>query len=158
MSAPTLEPPTTATERAVTEPAPEKSPVRARASRGVCLVAALILTAIAVYDVKAHVPANVFALPGSDETASIANSLAPQGWGFFTRSAREEAMRVYPVHDGALGDNLQPANAEPGNVFGFDRGSRSQGTETGLLNGAIPAEAWVACEGGRAGCLSEALT
>src|SRR5699024_11032114 len=158
MSAPTLEPPITATGHADTAPASEDSPMRARASRGVCLVAALILTAIGVYDVKAHVPANVFAIPGSGETVSIANSLAPQGWAFFTRSPREEALRVYPVRDGALGEHVQPANAEPSNAFGFDRGSRSQGTEIGLLNAAVPASAWVACEGDRAGCLGEALT
>lgn len=155
MSAPTLE--SSAGGRAAPEPAPASVPVRARASRRACLVITLVLLVVGLYDVKAHVPANILALPGRAASVEVMNSLLPQGWAFFTRSPREAGLRVYPVRDGALGGHAQPANAEPGNLFGLDRDSRSQGTEIGLLNAAVPDEAWVACEGPRDVCLPAAL-
>ena len=128
-----------------------------RASRIACLVTAVVLAVLAIYDVKVHVPANIFEPPGAQSSVNVMNSFLPQGWAFFTKSPRDEGLRVYSVSDGSLGDHVQPANAEPGNAFGFDRGSRSQGTEMGMLNAAVPDETWVSCEGPRQACLADAL-
>lgn len=130
---------------------------RVAVPRVVVLACAAVLGVIGVYDVKAHVPANILDLPGSEQLEPVLSATLPQGWAFFTRSPREENLRVYPVTDDGLDPHVQTAYAEPGNVFGLDRAVRAQGTESALVQTGVPADSWVGCDGPRADCLDQAL-
>lgn len=94
------------------------------------------LLLVAVYAVHAVVPANPLALPG--ENRQVARALLPQGWGFFTRSAQEADPRVMKLADGRWLPLSFPPPSHLG-VKAFDRGTRAQGVEVGLLFGAITA-------------------
>jgi antimicrobial peptide system SdpA family protein len=73
--------------------------------------------------------------------------LIPQGWKFFTRSAREEFVGVF-VKDsqGKWQSGLAEANASPANLFGLNRKSRAQGIEIGMLTVCIKKDQWTDCK------------
>lgn len=120
------------------------------------LVCAAVMALVGVYDIRAHVPANILDLPGQEQVSPALGATLPQGWAFFTRSPREENLRVYPVTADGLGPHVQSAYAEPGNAFGMDRAVRAQGTESALIQLSLPPETWIECEGPRTECLDQA--
>lgn len=125
-------------------------------SRPAAVLVAGLLAVVAVYDADVHAPSNVLDLPASDAVAPVLSSTLPQGWGFFTRSPREESLRVYPLGDEDGATPVQGALAEPRHVFGLDRGVRAQGTEMALVNAEVPGTLWQDCDEARAICLGRA--
>lgn len=144
---------------AVAAPPGDSGPARPRVlvPRVMLLLWAAALVLVGVYDIKVHAPANILELPGSDQVQPVLTSTLPQGWAFFTRSPREDNLRVYPVTSDGLGTHVQSPYAEPGNAFGLDRAVRAQGTESALVQYAVPMSSWVDCDGPRADCLEQAL-
>lgn len=101
---------------------------------------------IATYAVHVHWPYNVIALPFERPIASAVNSILPQGWAFFTRSPREEAILVFrKVGDQQWQDTDIGPNAEPSNFFGADRRARAQGLERGIITSSVPDDSWRKC-------------
>lgn len=84
----------------------------------------------------------------------VIRSLSPQGWAFFTKSPRSEAFVVYQ----RAGETVERATStplsQPGNLFGFDRSPRREGTEYAALVAEMTSSDWVACDGGLVNCLS----
>ncbi len=70
-----------------------------------------------------------------------------QGWGFFTRDAREDIVRTarfergrWVVHEGNL-------TSSSGNLFGLSRRSRNFDQDLAVLLESLPADArWLPCE------------
>ncbi|MEH6681692.1 MAG: SdpA family antimicrobial peptide system protein [Sediminicola sp.] len=68
--------------------------------------------------------------------------LTPQGWGFFTRSPREEQLYVYRVENGDYTQFLD-VNFSAQNVFGFSRKNRIMLNEIVALTQKLDDSLWV---------------
>ncbi|MFF2375180.1 SdpA family antimicrobial peptide system protein [Streptomyces xiamenensis] len=110
-----------------------------------------------LYVAQAHLPGNVITLPGQHTVTPAVRSIAPQGWGFFTKSPREIELQPYVLRDGAWVNASLAPHGEPRHWLGFDRRSRSQGIEMALLINEAPGLTWTDCERGTlTGCLASA--
>lgn len=124
--------------------------------RSVLAIAAVWSVAI-LYVAQVHVPKNVLSLPGQKQARSTVANVAPQGWAFFTKSARD--VEVLPYRRTANGTWTSLAltpHSSPHNAFGLDRASRSQGIEISLLLNLAEKKEWQECEAGLADCLAAA--
>ncbi|QES46503.1 SdpA family antimicrobial peptide system protein [Streptomyces venezuelae] len=112
---------------------------------------------VALYVAQVHVPRNVVTLPGQHTVAPLANSVAAQGWAFFTKSPRDAALIPYTERAGGWRNELLAPHSEPQNAFGLDRRSRSQGIEIAMLSLEAPKEAkWKECSSDLPACLASA--
>jgi antimicrobial peptide system SdpA family protein len=86
-------------------------------------------------------------------------TVAPQGWKFFTKDPQEPYLRVFTQTAenkwtlASLG-----ANAEPHNLLGVSRAPRARGVEFGLLVYQLPESAWRECDKDPLLCLDETQT
>jgi antimicrobial peptide system SdpA family protein len=97
------------------------------------------------YSIHQGMPFNPVNLPLAK--ALRVKFLLPQGWKFFTRSAREEFIKVFAKDSqGHWQSALAEANASPGNLFGLNRKSRAQGIEIGMFTTPILKEKWADCK------------
>jgi len=94
------------------------------------------------------------ALPSNpmDEMKSLTLlKVFPQGWGFFSKSPREESIMI-------LNSSYDLATVWPNNSFenllGVKRFGRTQGIEMGLLYSQIPENMWTACESDLKNCVA----
>lgn len=71
-------------------------------------------------------------------------AIIPEGWGFFTRDAREPRTLIYKKKDDEL-VLINDSGASPKYLFGLSRKTRRQNIELGQLVGQIPDSIWVAC-------------
>lgn len=76
----------------------------------------------------------------------LINELSPQGWGFFTKSPREEMTDMYRVENGKAYKCLFE-NAHYTNLFGLSRKARKLGMEVAIIEEEIPDSSWVKTEG-----------
>ncbi|MCK8681326.1 SdpA family antimicrobial peptide system protein [Streptomyces lichenis] len=106
---------------------------RIRVPGGWIAMVAGIWALVALYVAQAFLPKNVIHLPGQEKTHDIAFVIAPQGWAFFTKSAKDSEYVPFRRQDGAWGDVRLGPHARASNAFGLDRASRSQGIEGALL-------------------------
>lgn len=115
------------------------------------LLLMLAWAVVVAYCVYPALPYNSIHLPGARAAGTLV--LAPQGWAFFTRDAREEKQFVY----GSSGDGWRPLLLVPHarfrNVLGLNRKSRAQGAELALLLHGAEMDAWQRCEGAALTCL-----
>lgn len=81
---------------------------------------------------------------------SYVAGLVPEGWNFFTRSAREPVMRAFQWKQGEWKD-LGGRNSS--HWFGITKEARIVSMDLQYLTGEISAEAWRACEVTTAACL-----
>ncbi|MFI7443457.1 SdpA family antimicrobial peptide system protein [Nonomuraea indica] len=113
------------------------------------LVLGLAWSAVAGYVVLGQLPSAALQLPGQRSAAEHARVVAPQGWAFFTRSAREHREIVWRRSpSGGWEPALLGPHAEARNLWGFDRRSRAQAVDLGILLGAVPAGEWSSCDTG----------
>ncbi|MFI9841256.1 SdpA family antimicrobial peptide system protein [Nonomuraea sp. NPDC051941] len=101
------------------------------------------------YTVIGQLPTTAVELPAQRSVTDQARLIAPQGWAFFTKSAR--TPRELAWRRGADG-TWQPAllgpHSEARNLWGLDRRSRAQAVDLGVLTAAVPAERWSKCAAG----------
>ncbi|WP_203364637.1 SdpA family antimicrobial peptide system protein [Bacillus sp. REN10] len=71
---------------------------------------------------------------------NIIQELAPQGFGFYSKSPRAPATTI-TAKDGSI----RLPNGSPKNLFGLRRYGRVQGVELGKLSAEIPRDSWVKC-------------
>lgn len=116
----------------------------------------LILALVAVYDLQAFLPANVLHLPGQEHLSPNIRHLLPQGWAFFTKSARSADVDVYALSAPGRPSVAAGAFAEPRNAFGLDRAVRARGPESAFLTAGLRPADWHRCAGPPEACLSEA--
>lgn len=129
---------------------PEPSP----APRRLALVAGalcLCWCTIAAYSASTVMADTAIELPGVH--SPLVNSLAPQGWAFFTRDPREPQMHVLELRD----EQWLPL---PGfrvssreNSFGTSRRARKLGVEYGMLFNAVTKDQWRDCKDDVSDCL-----
>jgi len=108
---------------------------------------------LALYAVHIELPVNALDLPLESNIKPTLQAIVPQGWGFFTRDPREPRLIPLVRAAGSWQVASEGPNGEPWNAFGLNRAARAQGVEVGLLETAIPAEAWKDCETEVAACL-----
>ncbi|WP_438292793.1 SdpA family antimicrobial peptide system protein [Streptomyces sp. HUAS TT7] len=98
-----------------------------------------------LYVAQSFLPHNVISLPWQDNTRKAATVVAPQGWAFFTKSAKDAQYAPYRVNDGKWQSAALTPHSRTSNAFGLDRASRSQGIEIALLLHQDNAK-WTSCE------------
>jgi antimicrobial peptide system SdpA family protein len=122
------------------------------------LVIAAIWALIGFYVVHSQLPSSTVELPGQDSARVNIQTVAPQGWAFFTKSPREPNPVAWaPDAGGDWQTAMFAPHSEPRNAFGLNRRSRAQPVEIGLLTSALPPERWLDCgHGDIPACLAEA--
>lgn len=94
---------------------------------------------IFAYAIHAALPFNPIRLPF--ESWADVMSWIPEGWAFFSRDPREEAVFLFARrNDGWTSASMGP-NGRISNDFGLNRASRAQGVEVALLMNRFPASA-----------------
>lgn len=80
----------------------------------------------------------------SNSLHSIAYTISPQGWGFFTRNPREPLVDFYRVDINNLNLNkVTIKNASIENQWGFSRMMRVSSSEIGYIKDQIPEHEWM---------------
>ncbi|MFB8102747.1 MULTISPECIES: SdpA family antimicrobial peptide system protein [Streptomyces] len=92
-------------------------------------VTAFLCAAVILYVAQTQLPKNALSLPGQAAVKPVAVTVAPQGWAFFTKSARSPEFEPFRKD----GSTWVSASLGRHSEHGFDRVSRSQGIETALL-------------------------
>ncbi|MFI9628829.1 SdpA family antimicrobial peptide system protein [Streptomyces sp. NPDC052042] len=114
-----------------------------------------IWAVILLYVVQTQLPNNVVELPGQNRVTSATRTVVPQGWAFFTKSPRETDLDPYGLVDGTWQSLRAGLHAE----YGFNRESRAQGLEIGLLFQRAQDDRPFACKGrALTDCLDRAST
>lgn len=104
-----------------------------------------VAVVLAMYAIPSALPFNPAQLPG--RKAIQPQLWVPEGWKFFTRDPREERLFAMRRESGVwMTAGLGP-NSRPANLFGLDRRSRAQGTESALILERIPKRRWQDCQG-----------
>lgn len=75
--------------------------------------------------------------------------MMPQGWGFFSKSPRDETLFVYEI---ANSTEIHWPHNQASNLFGLKRTGRSQGVELGMVTAALDENDWIQCEQGLKNC------
>ncbi|MGW0809508.1 SdpA family antimicrobial peptide system protein [Nonomuraea sp. NPDC002799] len=120
----------------------------------VVVTLALGWAVVIAYVVIGQLPAAALRLPGQRAVSEPARAVAPQGWAFFTRSAREPREIAWSrAADGTWRRAGPGPHAEPRNLWGFDRRSRAEGIERGMLLAGVPAATWRDCRNEVVACL-----
>jgi antimicrobial peptide system SdpA family protein len=110
-----------------------------------CVLITCFWVLVLGYSIHQGMPFNPITLPLA-KTLRV-KFLIPQGWKFFTRSAREEFIRVFVKDsEGKWQSALAEANASPGNLFGLNRKSRAQGIEIGMFTTSVIKDRWTECK------------
>lgn len=91
--------------------------------------AAVLCVVVVLYVAQTQLPKNTLSLPGQKVVKPVAVTVAPQGWAFFTKSARSPEFEPFRRD----GSTWASASLGRHSEHGFDRISRSQGIETALL-------------------------
>jgi antimicrobial peptide system SdpA family protein len=87
---------------------------------------------LGVHAVHSAIPNNPVRLPLKEQLQT--QLWLPQGWKFFTRSAREETTSPYlRGEDGRWRSASTAPNFQARNLFGASRDGRAQGVEIGLI-------------------------
>jgi antimicrobial peptide system SdpA family protein len=106
-----------------------------------------------LYAVHIELPANALDLPFENAIKPPLQAVVPEGWGFFTRDPREARLLPFRNEAGTWRPALEGPNGEAWNAFGMNRAARAQGVEMGLIEFAIPTDAWKDCNAEIATCL-----
>lgn len=81
----------------------------------------------------------------------------PQGWGFFTKSPRDDFFLIYRRDAAGVWKSIYSGpESEPRNAFGWSRYPRQQGIDLGILLGTIGANDHTGCVLNVDRCLQEA--
>lgn len=93
---------------------------------------------------------NVLTTAWQKSVKTSVQTVLPEQWGFFTRSPREDELLPY-TYDGVqwVSASVYP-HSRATHLFGWDRRSRAQGIEIGMIYGEIPDSDWKACDTGQA--------
>ncbi|MFF9347419.1 SdpA family antimicrobial peptide system protein [Streptomyces sp. NPDC014734] len=110
--------------------------------RGWITWAAVVCVVVALYVAQTQLPKNVLNLPGQKAVKPVAVTVTPQGWAFFTKSARSPEFEPFRWDGSAWASASLGRHSE----HGFDRVSRSQGIETALLIHEARKATRTACE------------
>lgn len=126
---------------------------RARAARVVVafvVTSSCLVTVAAASVVGNRAPSNVLSPRGASGPAKLLSDTFLQGWGFFTRDAREDRVAIAVDRGGGWRFLDHDATTTPGYLFGLSRLSRAQSIDINALYSAVPiSTSWVDCEHGQ---------
>ncbi|MGW2747583.1 SdpA family antimicrobial peptide system protein [Streptomyces sp. NPDC001450] len=123
-------------------------------SRRAIAITCVVWSVLILYVAQEQLPRNTITLPAQKSVRHTVVNLAPQGWAFFTKSARDPEIRPYGKQsDGWRSLALGP-HSSARNFFGLDRVSRAQGVEIAMVLSAARAKDWRPCTEGREKCLT----
>ncbi|NJK43476.1 MAG: SdpA family antimicrobial peptide system protein [Pleurocapsa sp. SU_196_0] len=75
------------------------------------------------------------------------SNLMPEGWGFFTRSPREDRLLLYQRQNSSWTSAALPPLGQPHFAMGWDRAPRTQGVELAILLTAPKTQlTWSSCQ------------
>lgn len=141
---------------------PPSSPAVAPGSLGLFAIAiSAIWVAIAAFAFHTNQPDNALTTDWQDDAKSTVQTLLPEQWGFFTRSPREDVLVPYRfAEDGGWSSAALYPHSQAQHAFGWNRVSRAQAVEVGLVYTSIPEAKWIECDMGEelADCLDSADT
>ncbi len=106
------------------------------------LLLPLIIGGIGYMAILSSVPFNPISMDYNK--SQVIFTFIPQGWGFFTRDARELRTLVYSKQ----GDELNLVNGSASTaseLFGLSRESRRENIELGQLISVLPDSIWMNC-------------
>lgn len=142
----------------ITDPSAEEPPKpslqlfrNAAHALGSAIVALVtVATIVLLGAARLYESAPVQALP--ENLIRVVGTIAPEGWGFFTKSPRDESMRVW-----VLGENGQWRTRDVSytsgvkSLFGIDREPRTEGLQLAFIANALALskEKWLKCTVGR---------
>ncbi|BDD06267.1 SdpA family antimicrobial peptide system protein [Aureibacter tunicatorum] len=84
-------------------------------------------------------PKSAISMPGN--VKYYLNALVPQGWGFFTKSPRENYLTLYEVENDQL-IKIPLNNSDIKNYFGLSRMGRSLFMEISIIKSQISESEW----------------
>ena len=115
---------------------------------GLLTVLLAALTAVGILFLwVAYLPANPLTPPWSVSQEIAFKQIVPQGWGFFTKSQRDEFFTVYRSPDGKTWtESPIGPQSEPREWFGLLRASRAEGIEFGRLTSDLSAGSYLTCD------------
>lgn len=104
------------------------------------------------YSIIVALPNNPLSLDLADK--KVIRQVMPQGWGFYSKSPREETLNVYsPYNESSV---VVWPNNKIKNAFGIYRYGRSQGIELGLIVYNLPSSVkWEDCDGKGKSCIKD---
>jgi len=113
------------------------------------LAIAVTWAALGAFAFHTNQPENVLTAEWQVDVKATVQAVLPEQWGFFTRSPREDVLVPYRFHEqgGWTSAALYP-HSQVQHIFGWNRISRAQGVEVGLIYTVIPETNWIACETG----------
>lgn len=124
----------------------------ARLLGGLVVALALLWAGVIGSAVYPALPYSVFRKPAARPVQP--SIWAPQGWGFFTKEAREgRRSTVYARRSGEWESAMLAPHSNLRNVFGLNRASRAQAVEAALLASSLPRAAWRGCDDTVLDCL-----
>jgi antimicrobial peptide system SdpA family protein len=66
----------------------------------------------------------------------------PQGWGFFTKSPREDIIELYKVNNNHSIEKMELRNTSYKNFFGASRQNRKIAMEVSIISELVPDSLW----------------
>jgi antimicrobial peptide system SdpA family protein len=110
----------------------------------VTLAVVVVLSAMSV--VGNRFPSNVLTPLGPEGALKSVSTVFTQGWGFFTRDAREDRVSLAVVADDGWSLLDQDAIVRPEYLFGISRASRAQSIDINeIYQQAAGSEQWTEC-------------
>lgn len=100
-----------------------------------------------VYVFDANQGVNGLDLPNERSVGPALRLVLPQGWGFFTKSPRDEEFYVFSSRQGELKNVFQGPAARVKYALGLNRHPRAQGIEFGLVLEDSKDVPWLKCMG-----------
>lgn len=116
----------------------------------------IVWATVVGYVVHTQLPASALRLPGQHEVREDIRRLLPQGWAFFTRSAREPRLEDWQRSSQGWSPVADLGRVTARSAGGWDRGPRAHANEAALLAASIPEQHWQPCTGDLIGCLDNA--
>lgn len=87
---------------------------------------------------------------------SNVQTISPQQWAFFTKSPRDPTYEPYSIAEGSWRKASTFPHSKVENAFGWNRESRAQAIELGLIMSQVRGSDWKKCGRGIPSCLDNA--
>ena len=111
-------------------------------------VAAMLFVAfLALFVATVYLPPNPLSPQWSPIAHQSFSQILPEGWGFFTRSQREEYITILSQdRNGHWADSFPGPQAQPRWLFGLRRNARAASFDLGSISSALPAQRYHTCD------------